>query len=58
VPLDQRIEIVREVLGRIGERAGESRRVALEHVVELAPGDVVLVEREHRGPALVAAPGH
>ena len=34
------------------------RRVALEDVVELAAGDVVLVEREDGGAALVGAAGH
>jgi hypothetical protein len=58
VALDAPVEVLAVVLGRVGERAGEGRRVALEEVVELAPGDVVLVEREDGGAALVGAAGH
>ena len=41
------------VLLRAGISGDDGRRVALEEVVELAPGDVVLVQREDGGAALV-----
>jgi hypothetical protein len=58
VALDAPVEVLAVVLSRVGQRAREGRRVALEEVVELAPGDVVLVEREDGGAALVGAAGH
>ena len=44
--------------GRVRQGAREAGGVALEHVVERAPGQLVLVEREDGGAALVGAAGH
>ena len=45
VALDERVEVLGVVLRGVGQRAREGRGVALEDVVELATGQVVLVER-------------
>ena len=57
VAADLLVERVGVVGGRVRERARERRRVALEHVVERAPGEVVLVQREDRRAALIGPSG-
>src|SRR4051812_17098412 len=58
VALDLRVEVLGVVVGGVGQRAREVRGVALEHVLDLTAGDVVLVEGEDGGAPLVAASGH
>ena len=52
---DEDVELVAAILRRVGERAGEERRVALEDLFELAAGHLGLVEGEDRVPALIGA---
>src|SRR3954466_12261353 len=58
VASDQLVEVGGVVLRRVGQRAGELRGVALEDVVELLPGDGVLVEGEGGAAALVRPAAH
>ena len=51
------VELLGVVRGRVRERAGERGGVALEELVERAAGELVLVEREDGGAALVGAAG-
>ncbi len=56
--LDHAVEVSGVVGGCVGQRPRELRGVALEEVVQLTAGDVVLVEGERGGAALIGAAGH
>jgi len=57
VAADLLVQRVGMVIGRMRQRAREVRRAALEQLVQRTTGEVVLVEREDRGPALIGPPG-
>ena len=56
--LSASVELFRVVRGCVRQGAGERERLPLEHVVERALGQVVLIEGEDRRAALVRATAH
>jgi hypothetical protein len=57
VAFDQAVEVLLVVLGGVGERARERRGARPQQLVELAVGDVRLVEGEDGVAALIRATG-